>query len=157
MKRSLIVLLLMILTLSGCKKGSNIQIGDSMTMISDEHTPFIFLNSLSVFRIDDMYIIVVEENGVAQKIVEFSSDRKCHTAQGLVLVENEDINQYLDKSLNELKENFGEVHADVGSGLYIPAYITENGYLVCLEVENDIVYDVIKRDLLTDVIVECLP
>ena len=56
-----------------------------------------------------------------------------------------------------MKENFGEVHADVGSGLYIPAYITENGYLVCLEVENDIVYDVIKRDLLTDVIVECLP
>ena len=72
-------------------------------------------------------------------------------------MENEDINQYLDKSLNELKENFGEVHADIGSGFYIPAYITENGYLICLEVENDIVYDVIKRDLLTDVIVECLP
>lgn len=155
--KNIIVLLLMILTLSGCQKNTNIQIGDSMTMIDNQQTPFIFLNSLSVFRTDNTYTIVVEKNGVAQKIVEFSSDRKCRTVQGLVLVKNEDINQYLDKSLNELKEKFGEVHADIGSGFYVPAYITENGYLIYFEVENDIVYEVVKRDLLTDVIVERLP
>lgn len=104
-----------------------------------------------------MYTIVVEKNGEAQKIVEFSSDRKCCTVQGLVLVKDEDINRYLDKSLNELTEKFGEVHADIGSGFYIPAYITENGYLIYFEVENDVVYEVMKRDLLTDVIVERLP
>ena len=157
MKRILIVLLLMILTLSGCKKNTDIQIGDSMTKINNQQTLFIFLNALSVFQTDNTYTIVVEKNGVAQKIVEFSSDRKCRTAQGLVLVKNEDINQYLDMNLNELKEKFGEVHADIGSGFYVPAYITEDGYLICFEVENDIVYEVIKRDLLTDVIVEHLP
>ena len=41
--------------------------------------------------------------------------------------------------------------------IYIPAYITENGYLIYFEVENDVVYEVMKRDLLTDVIVERLP
>lgn len=156
MKKNIIVLLLLLLTMSGCQRKTNIRAGDSMTIIYKQQTPFIFLNSLSVFRINNIYTIVVEENGVAQKIVEFSSDRKCLTVQGLVLVKNEDINQFLDKNLNELKEKHGEVHADIGSGFYIPAYITENGYLISFEVNNDIVYGVVKRDLLTDMIVERL-
>ena len=156
MKKIVIVLLLIVITLAGCKNNLNIRIGASMTMIYNQQTPFIFLNSLSVFRTNNTYTIVVEKNGVAQKMVEFSSDRKCRTVQGLVLVKNEDANQYLDKSLIELKEKFGEVHADIGSGLYVPAYITEKGYLIYFEVENDIVYEVIKRDLLTDEIVELL-
>ena len=157
MKKIIIVSLLVVLTLSGCKNNSNIRIGDSMSMINNQQTPFIFLNSLSVFRTNNMYTIVVEKNGEAQNIVEFSSDRKCCTVQGLVLMKNEDISQYLDRSLNELKEKFGEVHADIGSGFYVPAYITEDGYLIYFEVENDIVYEVVKRDLLTDEIIERLP
>ena len=157
MKKIIIVLLLTALTLSGCKNNSNIRIGDSISGINDQQTPFIFLNSLSVFRTNNTYTIVVEKNGMAQKIAEFSSDRKCRTAQGVVLVKDEDINRYLDKSLHELKEKIGEVHADIGSGFYIPAYITENGYLIYFEVENDIVYEVMKLDLLTNVIVERLP
>ncbi len=157
MKKIIIVLLLTALTLSGCKNNSNIRIGDSISGINDQQTPFIFLNSLSVFRTNNTYTIVVEKNGMAQKIAEFSSDRKCRTAQGVVLVKDEDINRYLDKSLHEVKEKIGEVHADIGSGFYIPAYITENGYLIYFEVENDIVYEVMKLDLLTNVIVERLP
>lgn len=157
MRKIAIALLLIVLTLSGCKNNLNIRMGDSMNAINDQQTPFIILNSLSVFRTNNTYTVVVEENGTVQKLVEFSSDRKCRTVQGLVLVKNEDLNKYLDKSLNELKEKLGEVHADIGSGFYVPAYITEDGYLICFEVENDIVYEVIKRDLLTDVIVERIP
>ncbi len=143
--------------MSGCKKNTNIQVGDLMTVINNQQTPFIFLNALSVFQTDNTYTIVIEKNGAAQKIVEFSPDRKCCAVYGLVLVKNEDINQYLNKSLSELKETYGEVHADIGSGLYVPAYITENGYLIHFEVEQDIVYEVVKRDLLTNVVIERLP
>lgn len=155
MKKHIIALLLIAISLAGCKNNFNIRIGDSMAMIYNQQTPFIFLNSLSVFRTNDTYTIVAEKNGVVQKIVKFSSDRKCRAFHGLVLVKNEDINQYLGKNLNELKEKLGEIHADIGSGFYIPAYITENGYLICFEVENNIVYSVTKRDLLTDEIVAC--
>lgn len=48
MKKIIIVSLLVVLTLSGCKNNSNIRIGDSMSMINNQQTPFIFLNSLSV-------------------------------------------------------------------------------------------------------------
>ncbi len=155
--KKIIFLLLIALILFGCKKNTNIQVGDSMTMINNQQTPFIFLNALSVFRTDNAYTIVVEKNGVVKKIVEFSLNRKCCAAQGLVLVRDEDINQYLDKSLSELKEKYGEIHADIGSGFYVPAYITENGYLISFEVEQDIVYEVVKRDLLTNVVIERLP
>lgn len=57
-------------------------------------------------------------------------------------------------SIDELKQKLGEIHADVGSGFYIPAYITEDGFLVCFDLENDIVYEVIKRDILTNMVVE---
>lgn len=153
----MILLLLMIVTFTGCQKDSTIQIGDSMTAINNQHKRFIFLNSLSVFQVNDTYTIVVEENGIAQKIVEFSSDRKCCTVQGLVLAKDEDINEYLDKSLNELKEKLGDVHADIGSGFYIPAYITENGYLIYFEVENDILYEIVKLDLLTNEVIDRQP
>lgn len=130
-----IALLLIVLTLSGCKNNLNIRIGDSMTAINDQQTPFIILNSLSVFRTNNTYTVVVEENGTVQKLVEFSSDRKCRTVYGLVLVKNEDLNRYLDKSLNELKEKLGEVHADIGSGFYIPAYITRMDILFVLKLK----------------------
>lgn len=154
MKKIILLLLLMILTLSGCKKNTNIQIGDSMTTINNQQQPFIFLNSLSVFQTNNTYTVVVEENGVVQKKVEFSSDRKCCTVQGLILVKDGDINQYLNQSLNELNEKLGEAHADIGSGFYIPAYITENGYLIYFNVENDTVFEVVKRDILTNEIIE---
>ena len=48
MKKVLIILLIMILTLTGCQK-NNIQIGNLMVDINKQHTPFIFLNTLSVF------------------------------------------------------------------------------------------------------------
>ena len=56
----------------------------------------------------------------------------------------------------EQKENLGEAHADIESGFYIPAYITEDGYLICFELEDNVVCEMIKRDLLTNVIVERL-
>lgn len=103
-----------------------------------------------------MYTIVVEKDEVAKKIVEFSSDRKCLGTGGLTLVTNTDFNRYIGKNLNEIIGELGEVHADVGSGFYVPSYITVDGYLICFEIENDTVYEVIKRDLLKNVVVESL-
>ena len=57
-------------------------------------------------------------------------------------------------NFNELKEKIGQPHVDIGSGFYIPAYITEDAYLICFELENDNIFEVIKRDLLTNKIVD---
>lgn len=87
-------------------------------------------------------------------MVEFSSDRKCRRIQGSDLVNNSDISQFLNVDFNELTEKIDQPHVDVGSGFYIPAYITEDANLVCFELENEIVIEVIQRDLFTNKIVD---
>lgn len=154
MKKIIALLLLMLLTLSGCQKSGDIKIGDSIAEISKQHTNFISLNALSVFRTDDTYTAVVGKNGTVQKIAEFSSDRRCLNAKNITPIKDEDLNYCLGKTLSELEEKSGAIHTDIGSGFYIPAYITENGYLIYFELDNDTVCKVTKRDIIKNVITD---
>lgn len=60
----------------------------------------------------------------------------------------------MNVNFNEPTEEIGQPHVDVGSGFYIPAYVTEDANLVCFELENEIVIEVIQRDLFTNKIVD---
>ena len=60
----------------------------------------------------------------------------------------------MNVSFNELTEEIGQPHVDVGSGFYIPAYVTEDANLVCFELENELVIEVIQLDLFTNKIVD---
>jgi hypothetical protein len=60
----------------------------------------------------------------------------------------------LNVNFNELTEEIGQPHVDVGSGFYIPAYVTEDANLVCFELENELVIEVIQLDLFTNKIVD---
>lgn len=60
----------------------------------------------------------------------------------------------MNVNFNELTEEIGQPHVDVGSGFYIPAYVTEGANLVCFELENEIVIEVIQLDLFTNKIVD---
>ena len=70
------------------------------------------------------------------------------------MVNNSDISQFLNVDFNELTEEIGQPHVDVGSGFYIPAYVTEDANLVCFELKNEIVIEVIQRDLFINKIVD---
>ena len=60
----------------------------------------------------------------------------------------------MNVNFNELTEEIGQPHVDVGSGFYIPAYVTEDVNLVCFELENELVIEVIQLDLFTNKIVD---
>ena len=70
------------------------------------------------------------------------------------MVNNSDISQFLNVNFNELTEEIGQPHVDVGSGFYIPAYVTEDANLVCFELENELVIEAIQLDLFTNKIVD---
>ena len=72
----------------------------------------------------------------------------------LEFIKDEELEHFLNLNFNEIIKKFGQPHVDVGSGFYLPAYITEDADLICFELENDIVVDVIKRDLFTNEITE---
>lgn len=60
----------------------------------------------------------------------------------------------MNVNFNELTEEIGQPHVDVGSGFYITAYVTEDANLVCFELENELVIEVIQLDLFTNKIVD---
>lgn len=60
----------------------------------------------------------------------------------------------MNVNFNELTEEIDQPHVDVGSGFYIPAYVTEDANLVCFELENELVIEVIQLDLFTNKIVD---
>ena len=60
----------------------------------------------------------------------------------------------MNVNFNELTEEIGQPHVYVGSGFYIPAYVTEDANLVCFELENELVIEVIQLDLFTNKIVD---
>lgn len=154
MKKLIIITLFMLVVLSGCSKNNKILVGDLMSEINYQQKPFISINTLTVYQTNGTYTVIISDDGTIRKKVEFSSDRKSRDVQGLSLLKTKNISQYLGKNINELETNLGEFHSDIGSGFYIPIYITEDGFAVCFHVENDIVFEVIKHDLLSNSVVE---
>lgn len=154
MKRIIALLLFVTILFSACSSSHKFEVGESMNKINNQYTPYITINTLSVYEINKNYLITIDDGSIIRKLVEFSFERKCHRIQGFDLIKNGDINQFLNMNFNELIEKIGQPHVDVGSGFYIPAYVTEDANLICFELENEIVFEVIKRDLLTNKIVD---
>ena len=154
MKKIIVFLFFVTILFSACSGDYKFEVGESMDTINNQYTPYITINVLSVYKISKNYLLTIDDDGIVQKLVEFSPDRNCHRIEGIDLIKSDDINQFLNINFNQLTKKIGQPHVDVGSGFYIPAYITEDAYLICFELENQIVIEVIKRDLLTNRIVD---
>lgn len=154
MKRIIALLLFLTIFLSACSSRHEFEVGDPMSKINNQYTPYITINALSAYEISENYLIIIDDGSMIQKLVEFSFEREYCRVEGLDLIKNDDINKFLNMNFNKLKEEIGQPHVDVGSGFYIPAYVTEDANLICFELENEIVFEVIKRDLLTNKIVD---
>ncbi len=154
MKRIIALLLFVAILFSACSSSHKFEVGESMSKINNQYTPYITINALSVYEISENYLITIDDGSIVQKLVEFSFERECRRIQGFDLIKNGDINQFLNMNFNKLIEKIGQPHVDVGSGFYIPAYVTEDANLICFELENETVFEVIKRDLLTNKIVD---
>ena len=155
MKKTSILLLIIMFLFCGCINDSEWKVGESMSKINKEYVPYISMGTLSGYENKNNYWIVINNGDNIEKLVVFSPERKSLQIQNLNLIECEDIHRFLGMNITQLEEIYGSPHADIGSGFYIPAYITNDACLICLELESDVVIDVIKRDLLTNDIIEC--
>ena len=149
LKRIFAFLFVVTILFTACSGGGNFRVGESMNSINRQYESYIAVSTLSAYKINENYLITIDDGDVVQKMVEFSSDRKCLRVQGLDLIKSGDTSQFLNINFNKLTEEIGQPHTNIGSGFYIPAYITEDAYLVCFELEDETVVEVIRRDLLT--------
>ena len=149
MKKAITAAALAVLTLFGCSASNGIEIGDSFFDTKERYERVFSRGTVSTFQTGDTYTAVITDYVTLQKTVEFSQDRRCLDVQGLTPVAIGDIRRYLGKSVGELVSELGEVHDDAGSGLYIPAYITEDGYVVTFSSLDDTIFCINKYDLLS--------
>ena len=113
----------------------------------DQKVLFYSMNALRIYKKGERYLIGFPQG----KQVEFSPDRECCSIQGFELIENEEnIEKFIGMYLYEVVAQFGNIHVDIGSGLSIPAYITEEAYLISFILgRENVIMGVIKDDLLT--------
>ena len=93
MKKIIAFLFAVTILFSACSSSNKFRVGESMNNINKQYTSYITINSLSVYKINDNYLIIINDGDIVQELVEFSSERKCRRTQGLDLIKNADINE----------------------------------------------------------------
>lgn len=116
---------------------------------SELGVPFLHFCALSVYKQEDQYLITVYEDDAIRKTCIFTPERVCTDVQGMTLIEDQPAERFIGVDINTVQTLLGKPHADIGSGFYIPAYITENAYLISFSFHEDKAIMVLKYDLLT--------
>lgn len=142
-----IVLAILLLCLSGCS-------GSAYRSMADSEQPVYTIYPIYMYRQNGMYAVVVSGNRTVEKAVTYSENREADQIYRLELAEVENIQEYLGLRLEEVEALLGEYHVDMGSGFFIPSYLTVDGYLVSFTVSDHVVTRVGKTDLLTGEAVE---
>lgn len=82
------------------------------------------------------YIVTVSSPNIVNfvtGIAVFSPTGKLLEVEGINLVSCENVERFVNQTLKDVIKEFGDVHADVGSGQCVPTYIGENATLVSFQ------------------------
>ena len=153
MKKLIVLILIMgMCFMFGCSKNefSKIKIGESMDKARDVFkSSHIDLNAAKIFIDEKSFVVVVEKNQGISGIVVFSPDGKVLHSEKITPINDENIRQFCGKSVEELEKQYGRFHCDIGSGFYIPAYITNHATIVFFEIGNGIIERISSIDIIT--------
>lgn len=111
---------------------------------------------VNTYLSDKDYCVAIFENGEPIKCVVFSNTRQPIRSIGIIPVTNSELQRYLGQSLTEIENELGAYHVDIGSGGFMPSYLTEDGCLIVFSINRDtnIVERAGKLDLFTGESVE---
>lgn len=111
--------------------------------------PYLWYPSLSARDEQGVYIITVSKYGNRDKFVHFSDEREILKTNGITPLDIEDPQAFVGMEWSDIIAQYGQPHADVGSGFSIPSYITNNAVLITFDFDdNDIVTEVFTEDLM---------
>lgn len=147
--RSIILIVMTSVVLSGCVQNQN-----AYKQLVNQEEPFLNLSPVYVYNVDDVFSVVILEDGNVEKAVQFSRNRIPSNVIDVDLKLAENIEDYLGKTYVDIEHIWGECHANIGSGMSMPSYITNDGYLVSFTIIDGIVHRVGKIDLLSGESVE---
>ena len=143
-----VVVLWCILLLPGCSAKAQLE---KFQTIHEQEQPVYNAYPVKVFCVDQIYAVVILSNDNVAKGAEFSIDRSALTTMGIDLISIDNIRNYLGMTLDNVVSDFGRYHVDVGSGGFMPSYLTTDGFMIVFSVNRDsqAVERVAKMDLFT--------
>lgn len=119
--------------------------------VVSEDTPYLYFPTLKANEKQGTFIITISKPGEKNKYVYFSEARELLKHEGIAPIEIKDTQELVGKEMTDIITLYGEPHTDIGSGFYIPAYITENAYLIAVHLDNNgVVSDVLEEDLIKE-------
>lgn len=139
-----ILLIVSLISLAGCERSSFHSYEDML-----DETPFFECNPVYVYNINDVYSVVIIGNGNVSSAVSFSAKRELLDTFNIDISSIDSIAKYLGASLADLQNELGAYHTDIGSGLFMPTYISADGYLVCFTIIDGFVMYAGRTDLLS--------
>lgn len=139
MKRWICLGLCLLLLLGGCG-GSHAE----PTVEAPPDGSYLSYPTLEIVVEGGNYVLTTMDGGRAV----FSSEGELLEAKGITPVKADGQIMYSD--LSALTEALGQPHGDIGSGLYIPSYVTEDFRLLAYSCREDQVQSVTVTDLLTE-------
>ena len=121
----------------------------------EQEIPEVWYPTLYVYKTNDGYKIYRYDNNHLSGTVRLDSDGSILRTWKTKLVQIDDPASLIGQSLTDITAQYGPPHTDIGSGFYIPAYITEDAQLIALheDGENNI-FLIIIRDLCTNTVVD---
>ena len=155
MRRSIILYTLLgfLLLSTGCSNSANLA---HLQRIHEEYQPIYNMYPIKAYCDGQTVFVIILDNGKVVKGASFSSDRVASYTASIDLISLNDIRTYLGTVLRDIENNLGRYHVDIGSGGFMPSYLTKDGYLLILSVNRDsqIVEHVGAIDLFTGESVE---
>ena len=128
----MLFLLIIVLIMCACSNSEKlISVGMSFEEIARIERNYI-IGPIRVYKWNDSYqIITLDSIQAVKSSVEFKFDRKDYNQQNIEpLKERSDWQLLIGKSLNEVEDELGTFHCNIGAGQYAPAYIMEDAYLI---------------------------
>ena len=122
----------------------DVHVGDSFftTWNQCEDVELLYSYCCAIWKDSKGYCIACTDGGTDQvsAVVRFSDDLELLEADGLEPIDPIDgaeMEQWVGKTLDEFIEQYGQYHLDLASGLFEPAYISNNGTIYWMVVDYD--------------------
>ncbi len=154
MKRRTIVLIAVCILLSICigcvlwiSNGSSTMVGQKALTIRKELGKDIIwdANCLLVLKLSNRRIICVTNNGTVVAEIRFDDAGTIISENGISPLKASLFDTSCPKTAQDMTSIFGNPHADIGSGVYLPTYILDDGRIVTYHMNGDnIVENTIK-------------
>ena len=127
----------------------NIELGTAKVEIRKHVTKFI-IDSFEFFAFENNghYIAVVCKGMRITGVLDYSSSGELLSSSGIIPIEIANVADLVGASSKSVTDQYGDFQFDLGSGRYIPAYITTEGVVLYFSIEEDTVLSVSALNLI---------